>query len=62
MFSRYLLKSLRATHGKMPHIYCIKGSEARLGCMEIANTAQNYSELDSVLMTAHLMAGKQGKH
>lgn len=37
----------------------IKGSEARPGCMEIAhNTAQNDSELDSVLMTAHPMAGE----
>lgn len=32
-----------------PHTRClisIKGSEARLGCMGITHTAQNYSELD----------------
>lgn len=42
----------------MPHIYCKKGSEARLGCMEFTHTAKNYSELDSVLMTAYWMTGK----
>lgn len=30
----------------------IKVSEVRLGCMEITHFAQNYSELDSVLMAS----------
>lgn len=30
----------------------IKGIEARLGCMEITHIAQNYSELESVLMAS----------
>lgn len=36
----------------------IKGSEARLDYMEINHTAQNDSELDSVLVAEHRMAGK----
>lgn len=43
MFHAKVIKT--KPHDKMPHI-SIKGSEARLVCMEITHTAQNYSELD----------------